>query len=210
MKRAAALLIVLVAAGLAREASAATADGTLITNVATATYAGTVAPGSTAFLGGGWSVSYGVTAWVLVSSPNIQLQKTSSPTVACSGGTVTYCIYAVNTSLTTSAFNVVLWDQMNLPTQNDFSYLGNQTSWNTTNPAAVLTKGYSMRVDPGCGTNCSGPFPYAGGNCCIYHWTTEPALYTGSATGQQIWMQWVWDKIGPGRSAAVCFQVQVN
>jgi hypothetical protein len=77
------LLVALAAVGLlvitGKEAKAMTTDGTLITNVACATYMGAS--------GGGFSVSYCATATTRVDNPCIALQKQANPTVQSSGGT---------------------------------------------------------------------------------------------------------------------------
>lgn len=93
--------------------AAPTADGTLITNVACATF---MAAG-----GQGFAVSYCVTAIVRVDSPCIALQKIANPTVQSSGGTVTFTIYVVNCSCTNSAFNITVTDRL----PDNMSYSGN-------------------------------------------------------------------------------------
>src|SRR5688500_17248493 len=80
--------LVLAARGLVSmapgSAAAATADGTLITNVACATFSAN--PAGTA----GYAVSYCATATVLIRNPCIALQKIANPTVQASGGDVTF------------------------------------------------------------------------------------------------------------------------
>ncbi len=93
--------------------AAPTADGTLITNVACATFQ--------AAGGQGFAVSYCVTAIVRVDSPCIALQKIANPTVQSSGGTVTFSIYVVNCSCTNSAFNIMVTDRL----PDNMSYSGN-------------------------------------------------------------------------------------
>ena len=84
--------------------AAPTADGTLITNVACATY---MAPG-----GQGFAVTYCATQWVLVANPCLALQKLATPTLQSSGGTVTFTLWVVNCSCTNSAFNVQVTDRL--------------------------------------------------------------------------------------------------
>jgi len=115
------LLSLGVIAGSVQRAEAATTEGTLITNVATSTY------GSVQFTE--YTVSYSVTAYVLVARPTIQIRKWAAPTVACSGQTVEFCIQVVNESLFTSAFNVILTDRINFP-NSGYAYVGlSLTSW---------------------------------------------------------------------------------
>ncbi len=84
---------------------AATVDGTIITNIACATYMG--------FAGGlGFKVSYCATQTVLVANPCINLYKSSNPTQQSAGGTVTFTLYVVNCSCTVSAWNVTVTDRL--------------------------------------------------------------------------------------------------
>jgi len=92
----------LVAGG--RNASAATTDGTLITNVACGTYLSAS--------GMGFAISYCCTANVLVSNPCVALQKRATPTVQSSGGVVTFELIAINCSSSSSAFNVMVTDRL--------------------------------------------------------------------------------------------------
>jgi len=89
---------------LGREANAATADGTLVTNVATATF-------STA-TNAGYTVSYTATATVLIQNPCVSLLKVPDITIQAAGGTVTYTLWVVNCSLTVSAFNITVTDKI--------------------------------------------------------------------------------------------------
>lgn len=92
----------LVAGG--RTASAATTDGTLITNVACGTFLSSA--------GMGFAISYCCTATVLVSNPCVALQKRATPTVQSSGGTVTFELIAINCSNSSSAFNIMVTDRL--------------------------------------------------------------------------------------------------
>ena len=85
-------------------ANAATADGTLITNVACATF-------STAS-NAGYAVSYCATATVIVQNPCVTLIKTPDLTIQAAGGTVTYTIWVVNCSPVGSAFNITVTDKL--------------------------------------------------------------------------------------------------
>lgn len=172
-------MAVLVLGGVAGTAMATTSDGTLITNVACSTY-GSVG-------GCDFAVSYCATQTVLVATPSIQLQKTASPSIECSGGTVTFCIWAVNTSAMTSAFNVGLVDR--LPDQMGYVN-GGQTSWNG------LTAGNTFFNDWG-----GEPFPY----------TRNPGEPPNGVTssGSLYYLRFVFGLIGPGKSALVCYKAQI-
>ena len=95
--------------GVGQKACAATSDGTLITNVASATF-------STASLNQ-YFVSYNATATVLVQNPCVTLIKTPDVTVQAAGGSVTYNLWVVNCSPNTSAFNITVTDKLpdNIP-----------------------------------------------------------------------------------------------
>ena len=113
---AAALLTGLAAGG---PALAATVDGTLITNIACATFQGFAGPQS-------FSVSYCATRTVLVQNPCINLVKTSNPTQQSSGGTVTFTLYVVNCSCVVSAWNVQITDRL----PDNVSWSDNWANWN--------------------------------------------------------------------------------
>ena len=95
-----------------------TTDGTMITNVATSTYSTTS--------GMGWVVSYSVTALAWVANPCMSLQKTATPASQASGNSVTYTIWVINCSCTSSAFNVTVTDR--LPDNAGFGASG--VDWN--------------------------------------------------------------------------------
>ena len=94
-------LVLALAAG---NAAASTADGVLITNLASATYKTTS--------GAGQVITYGATVNVLVATPVVMLRKQASGTLQASGGTVTFCISYSNSGKWASAFNVVITDAM--------------------------------------------------------------------------------------------------
>jgi len=99
------MLLVLAASVLtARGAWAATADGVLITNHASATYKMTS--------GTGQVISYGATVTVMVATPAVMLKKVAGPTMQASGGTVTFCISFSNSGGLASAFDVTITDAM--------------------------------------------------------------------------------------------------
>jgi uncharacterized repeat protein (TIGR01451 family) len=95
-----------------------TADGALITNLATATFA-------TASLNG-FAVSYGASANVLVANPCVAIQKVPDVTVQSSGSKVTYTLWVANCSPTTSAFNITVTDKL----PDNVSYDAARGNWN--------------------------------------------------------------------------------
>ena len=172
---------------IAHTAQATTADGTLITNVACATF-GTVATAGWPGSGQTLEVSYCATQTVLVATPSIALQKTAAPSIECSGGTITFCIWAVNTSSLTSAFDVVLVDRL----PDNVAYLTGQNQWATGTAGGTITYGYG-----------------AGGALPTYTWgNTEPAN-GGVQSGSLYYLRWVVNMIGPLKSAMVCYKVQI-
>lgn len=173
---------------MANPAKATTADGTLITNVATATY-GSWAMGSPyPPLVGPYEVSYGVTQTVLVATPTIALQKTAAPSIECSGGTVTFCIWAVNTSTLTSAFNVVLQDRL----PDYVAYLTGQTQWPGGTAGGAINGGWG-----------SGSFPIT------YNWGGAEPVNGAVQSGGSYYLRWVVNMIGPNKSTLVCYRVQI-
>lgn len=169
--------VALLAVGAAR---GTTTSGTLITNMASSTYFQ-----SQYFNTPLYSVSYSPSAYVLVAGPDVQLQKVGTPTIACSGGTVTFCVWAANVSAYTSAFNVILEDKFPV----GFSYINGQTLW----PAASITKGYMTTA---------GVCPPS----CVDTWGVEPP--TGqTAIGGGLWLKWVVNELGPSKSAMMCFRM---
>ncbi len=173
-------LALLIALG-AGTAHAQTAAGTLITNVATATR-------YLSNLGVEYSASYNSTIIVLVAQPEVQLYKNSSPSMACSGGTVTFCILAVNSSPFTTAFNVIIED----PMPADFAYVkGAQQLWSASGSAIM---GWARK--------------WPTGSCCEYLWNDDPPDGQTTTTGS-IWLKWALSELGPNNSAMVCFQMRL-
>jgi hypothetical protein len=184
----AALVAAFFPAGRAR---AATAEGALLTNVATATF---------------WSLQgtpllpeWNGTAYVLVVAPSIQVSKTADPWIECPGATVTFCIYAVNESLYTSAFNVILNDRL----PDLFAYVSGQDRWAGNTSGATITPGYR------------GP-----GGFDVYCWPgvihascPDGAPSSGEPNDGQIGpnynVRWAISVIGPGQSAMACFKVRI-
>jgi len=171
----------LVAIGMAispGSASAATADGTLITNVACATFSAN--PAGTA----GYAVSYCATATVLIRNPCIALQKIANPTAQASGGDVTFTLWVVNCSPTSSAWNILVTDRM-----------PDNTAYE--NPSFVSW--------PGNATPGVWQANYSSNN------TTWSALGTqpGAAQGAPYYLRYTLDILGPGKSAFASFQVTI-
>ena len=123
MKRS--IFLALVVAVLGRGVHAATADGTLITNVATATFSTPT--------GGPFAVTFGATATVIVLSPCVALQKVADTTVQAAGGTVTYTLWVVNCSAAMSAFNILVTDKLpdNMAYDAPRGTFGNGGAWSS-------------------------------------------------------------------------------
>lgn len=161
-------------------AEAMVSEGTLLTNQATASFRAA----------DNWvmrALTGCVTANVIVFNPGLALRKTSAPTMQCSGGTVTFCIYAINTSAGTSAFNVIIEDMM--PGNGSgvgMAFVGGRTEWNPI--GATVTYGYRT----------PDVFP-------LLFWGSDPTL--GSVGPYYI--RWAIDVIGPGKSMMVCFKATV-
>lgn len=113
-----------------------TADGTLITNVASGTYQSS---GAVRF-----NISYAATAWVLVQNPNIHVWKTVTPTVQAAGGDVVFSVCVKNVSAAVSAFNVTVSDR--LPAGFAYRPVGSAapTSWQNAPTAWQITNANSM------------------------------------------------------------------
>jgi len=156
---------------------AATADGALITNVACATFSSNQAGTQ------GFAVSYCATATVLIQNPCVALQKIANPTVQASGGAVTFTLWVVNCSATSSAWNVTVTDR--LPDNTEYS-----------NPSFVSWAGL---VTPGVWTPS-------------YASTLAAAWANGSpGDGQDApyYLRFTLDVLGPSRSAFARFSVDI-
>lgn len=124
-------------------ASAATVEGTVITNVVSATFSTTFVPG----LGSGYSVSYAATARVLTQDPCLIINKFAEPEVGqVSGEVVTFRIWVYNCSNSASAFNINVYDQLPLNT----TYLGLSSA----EPSPDWATGNSV-------TGVDGPYTWA-------------------------------------------------
>ncbi len=167
----------------ARAANAATADGVLITNVACGTYGSVTADCN-------FTASYCVTATVLVVNPNIQINKSVSPSMECAGSTVTFCIWVANASAYTSAFNVHVEDI--IPGASGvMAYVQGQSNWVTGTAGGAVTLGYGGRP----------PWNFS----LTQWWNAEmPAGQTGPYA-----IRWVVSVIGPGKSAMLCWKASI-
>lgn len=159
------------------QGSAATADGALITNVACATFSSNQAGTQ------GFAVSYCATATVLIQNPCIALQKIANPTVQASGGDVTFTLWVVNCSVTSSAWNITVTDRM--PDNTEYE-----------NPSFVSWPGLAT---PGVWT-------------ASYASTLAAAWTNGQpADGQDApyYLRYTLDLLGPSRSAFARFTVRI-
>lgn len=161
----------------AQRGAAMTADGALITNVVTATYHSV---SGTAQTGPNYTMSYLATATVLVSCPVIWVQKLANPTSAVPGGTVTFQVCIVNSSLQASAFNLAVTDQM----PDNMAYLNpSYASWA---PA--------------------GDTVFDSNSATTTTWSNGQPL---NGQGAPYYLRWVLDKLAPQKSACVTFMTRV-
>jgi uncharacterized repeat protein (TIGR01451 family) len=138
---------------------AATADGTLITNVASASYRNT---------GGVYTpISYGATVTVIVATPSVMLRKVASPTLQASGGTVTFCISYSNSGGLASAFDVTITDAM--PDNMKFAVGAGNWDTGTSDGLGTVTGTWSTN-----GTTWgAGLPPNAQGGPVLLRWTID-------------------------------------
>lgn len=191
MRFAVAAALVIVTSGVAGRAVAATAEGALLTNMATAS-----------FLSVQWTdyeTTYGTSAYVLVVVPSVQIRKVATPTAECPGATVTFCIWVTNASAYTSAFNVVIDDRV----PDIFEYVVGQDRWAGNTAGATMIAGYSItdfgQVYCWPGTvhiKCPDGSPSSG-------------LPLAGQIGSSLRMFWTINMIGPGQSAMMCFKARI-
>jgi len=173
------MILLLLGAGSVR---AATADGTLITNVACMTYGSIMSNCN-------FTATYCVTATVLVVNPNIQINKSASPSIECSGSTVTFCIWVANASAYTSAFNVHVIDI--IPGSSGvMAYQQGQNNWITGTAGATVTLGYGMQPPWNAFLN--------------RYWAECPQGQSGPYG-----IRWIVSLIGPGKSALLCWKASI-
>lgn len=171
----------------AQPGHAMTADGALITNVASATYRGTFA-----FGGPTLEVDYNVTVVVLVTTPQMMIQKTGTPTMQAPGGLVTFCLTFSNQSAYTSAFNFVITDA--IPDNMRFY----QETF-TNNPAGgIIVPTWS---DDGGATwnDAVGVAPLGGG----------AGRYPFSCCAVDVILRWSVDLVGIQQSGYVCYTTSI-
>jgi len=114
-----AALVLAVAPG--GRAFAATATGSVLTNVAGGSFSSSA--------GTQFDISYCATRVLLVQNPTVTLQKSANPVLQASGGDVAFKMWVVNISVATSAFNVTVTDR--LPA--NMTYVSpSMVSWNGT------------------------------------------------------------------------------
>lgn len=163
-------------------AGAMVSEGTLLTNQACASFR---AADNTVME----AVTYCATQNVIVFNPSLALRKTSAPTMQCSGGTVTFCIYVINTSTGSSAFNIIVEDIM--PGDGagmGMAFVGRVAGDNWNPGGATIVNGYrTTDVIP------------------IRVWNADPAIGTVGT----YYLRWAVSMVGPGRSMAVCFKATV-
>lgn len=176
----------LAAAGLAaavvlaipRAGKAMTADGVVITNSALVTaYWRSSGMAYTQR----YTMSYNATVTAIVTNPFTTVRKTVTPTIQAAGGTLTYTIWFVNTSPSSSSFSIVATDPM--PENVNYSaYLGN---W---------------------GGGSGGTFSMYNGSDGVTWSIGQPA----SGQAPPYHLRWVLDLLGPARSAFVSYSVTIQ
>lgn len=160
-----------------RPAAAMTADGALMTNTALATFGGLGGIGTM------YRISYLASVNVLICNPIISYVKNATPTMVAPTETVTFTVCTMNNSITTSAFNVMITDQI----PGNMAYVGGGTAvapniWGGTNWFAYNS------------TTINGP------------WNAGmPAV--GTSNNFLRWMMRI--NIGPGVSACVTYRATV-
>jgi uncharacterized repeat protein (TIGR01451 family) len=176
--------LALAAMALPRSASALTTDGAMMTNSAWATFSGV------AGVGVWYRTSYLASSSVVVCNPIVAYVKTATPTMVMPTGTVTFTLCMVNSSITTSAFNMVITDKL----PDNMGYLG--ASWTAvlTPPGGAWTATFATTMGGAwCVPNCQPP---AGS----VNTTVAPGAY---------YLRWVITVTGPGKSACVSYGATV-
>ena len=175
MTAAARVLIAAIALLAGAGAKCATTDGSLLTNAVSATFsantAGTVA----------YAVSYNSTATVIVRNPAIELTKVATPTTMSAGGEITFRVWAANTSLYSSAFDVVVIDRL----PDNMEYV-NPSFGQWVNGTGTWTAEYSSAYGAG----------YAAG---------QP----GNGQDAPYYLRWTLNWLGPGRSGFIEFKARI-
>lgn len=186
------LAAALAGATLPGRAVAQTACGSLITNIATATMS-SGAPSNVEY-----SVSYNVTATVLVLCPPvIALRKSSSvngdPLIQCAAGcivTFQICLENQQFGPNDSVWSVTITDR--LPVNMSF-VAGPIRDYNTTNPSL----------------GASSPFYAFGATPPGTGWTTGYPTAGQTSSPTTTFIRWVVAGIGPTRSACVTYTARI-
>jgi len=153
----------------------ATTDGSLLTNVVSATFSSNPA-GAVLF-----TVSYSATVTVMVRNPAILLTKLSTPTTQSAGGEITFRVWAANTSLYSSAFDVVVTDRL----PDNMEYVGASFgSW--TNGTGTWSPEYSNLY--------AGPYT---------------AGQPGNGQDAPYYLRWTLNWLGPGKSGFIEFKARI-
>jgi len=166
--------------GVPKAALAATVEGTIITNQMFATYS--------SLSRAQYSMTYLVTATVMVGNPDISVRKESIPPMQVAGGTVKFCMWLVNNSMYASAWSVIVTDKVNGSVfSGGMSYVaGGLESWSGT-PGSTVRNGYDANI-----------------MFVLPVWDSEPP---DGVMGYSI--RFLVEPIGPGQSAMVCFRARV-
>lgn len=178
--RGAATVVGLVAALAGQVARAATTDGTLLTNIASASFS--TMPNNSI----GFNVSYMGSAYVLVMVPGLAVSKQASPTVSTSGNDVTFTIWAVNTSVSSSAWGVVITDK--LP---DNTLWDSATFTNWWNPSGGVPAGWFLSWSTNAGASWTAGVPTVG-------------------QGVPLWLKFTTTVLSPGFSGFVSYNAKVS
>ena len=178
-------LLVAAAGLLPRSGSAATSEGSLITNLACATY--TLSLGSGPMV----TISYCATSIIQVATPCLMLRKSGNTTLQAAGGTVTFCITFSNCSTWASAMNVVITDVK-----------PDNTRFINTLPGCAVYEPEGSIVTTAWSSN--------GGAA----WSPGGAGYAGYPlppveTWPNLILKWTVDALGPGKSGYVCYTVSI-
>ena len=163
-----------------KDATATALEGALLTNIASASYWKTD--------GSPRTVTFNATFAVFVKTPNVMMKKTAFPSMQAAGGVVYFCITFSNHSRYTTAFNLVMTDQLPV----NMSYVGHDPARDheyVADPTAVLTPSFTL--DGGA------------------TWTDGAWLTNGQEGGPNVRMRWTINELGPGRSGLLCFLAKV-
>lgn len=159
------------------------ADGALLTNIVSATYHGMAGyPNSGQPYLPKYTMSYLVTANILVSCPIVAITKRANVSTQSVDGTVTFEICAINSSMQASAWNIVITDAL----MDNMSYVGGSyASWAPPLPSQWTVSSASALAIP--------------------FGTTQP----NANQVAPYFLRWTINTLGPARSACISFQTKV-